>query len=84
MLCKLEINKVGVEIAVRTININQLQAQISRIMKNVEEGESYEVMRYSRPIAIITPKKEQIAAPGCEECIRKIDELAEKFNHISE
>jgi len=77
MLCKLEINKVGLENKLRTININQLQAQISRIMKNVEEGESYEVMRYSRPIAIITPKKDQKADMPHVELSEKLDKILE-------
>jgi len=63
----------------KTININQLQAQISRVMKDVEGGEAYEVMRYSRPIAIIRPKKpaEEPAKVRCDECIAKSDEILE-------
>lgn len=61
----------------RTININQLQAQISRIMKNVEDGESYEVMRYSRPIAIIRPKKEEKPDSTNAELTAKIDRVLE-------
>ena len=60
----------------KTININQLQAQISRVMKDVEGGEVYEVMRYSRPVAIIRPKSGQVTQnEGCKECIAKIDEV---------
>lgn len=67
----------------KTININQLQAQISRVMKDVEGGEAYEVMRYSRPVAIIRPKKpvEEPAKVRCDECIAKIDEVIETLNH---
>lgn len=68
----------------KTININQLQSQISRVMKDVEGGEVYEVMRYSRPIAVIRPKKEEKANAGCDECIRKITELSEKLDKISQ
>lgn len=67
----------------KTININQLQAQISRVMKNVEEGESYEVMRYSKPIAVIKPKKEDKTSTGCEECLKKIEEISLKIEHLS-
>ena len=60
----------------KTININQLQAQISRVMKDVEGGEVYEVMRYSRPVAIIRPKSgEKAEGERCKECIAKIDEV---------
>ncbi len=68
----------------KTININQLQAQISRVMKDVEGGEAYEVMRYSRPVAIIRPKKpvEEPAKVRCDECIAKIDEVIAKLQNV--
>ncbi|MFH1855570.1 MAG: hypothetical protein ABH810_04180 [bacterium] len=66
----------------KSININQLQAQISRVMKDVEGGEVYEVMRYSRPVAVIRPKKEERAALGCTDCIKKIEELSRKIEKI--
>ena len=66
----------------KTININQLQSQISRVMKAVEGGESYEVMRYSRPIAVIRPKKEEKGALGCVECLKKLDELSSKIETL--
>lgn len=61
----------------KTININQLQAQISRVMKDVEGGESYEVMRYSRPVAVIRPKNaEAFETNGqCHECLAKLDRI---------
>lgn len=60
----------------KTININQLQAQISRVMKDVEGGEVYEVMRYSRPIAVISPKgKTSQKENRCDECIDKLDRV---------
>ena len=59
----------------KTININQLQAQISRVMKDVEGGETYEVMRYSRPIAVVLPKNKRLTENRCDECIKKMDEV---------
>ena len=69
----------------KTININQLQSQISRVMKDVEGGQAYEVMRYSRPIAVIRPKKpiEEPAKVRCDECIAKIDKVLEALNNES-
>jgi len=62
----------------KTININQLQAQISRVMKDVEGGEVYEVMRYSRPVAVIRPKSGQTTQnEGCKDCLAKIDQVLE-------
>jgi len=51
-------------------------------MKDVEGGEVYEVMRYSRPVAVIRPKKEERAALGCTDCIKKIEELSRKIEKI--
>jgi len=66
----------------KTININQLQARISRVMKDVEGGEVYEVMRYSRPVAVIRPKSGEGAEElGCKECIAKIDEVLSKLQN---
>ena len=59
----------------KTININQLQAQISKVMKDVEGGETYEVMRYSRPIAVVLPKGKRLSENRCEECIEKLDKI---------
>lgn len=59
----------------KTININQLQSQISKVMKDVEGGESYEVMRYSRPIAVVIPKGKRLSENRCDECIAKLDEV---------
>lgn len=65
----------------KSININQLQAQISAVMKDVERGEVYEVMRYSRPVAVIRPKKEENESGRvrCDECIGKLDEVLLKL-----
>lgn len=60
----------------RTINVNQLQAQISRVLKDVEGGETYEVMRYSRPIAMILPKDKQAdESDKCDKCAAKLDKI---------
>ncbi len=63
----------------KTININQLQAQISRVMKDIEGGEIYEVMRYSRPIAVIGPKNTAFneKKSDCEKCMEKMDQVLE-------
>jgi len=59
----------------KTININQLQAQISRVMKDVERGEEYQVLRYSRPVAIIRPKEKGVKIDRCVVCQGKLDQL---------
>ena len=64
----------------KTININELQAQISRVIRNVEAGETYEVMRYSRPVAVIVPKKEhKTGKTSCDICQDKLDTILGKL-----
>lgn len=81
MLYKIMLVTGGDRRRMKSININQLQAQISAVMKDIERGEVYEVMRYSRPIAVIRPKKEsdQLGQVRCDECIAKIDQILEKI-----
>jgi len=65
----------------RNININELQAQISRVIRNVEAGETYEVMRYSRPVAVIVPKTEhKTGRTNCDLCQEKLDKILTKLN----
>lgn len=63
------------------INVNELQAQISAVLKNVRNGTVYEVMRYSEPIAVILSYEEYLKLKGeCKRCIqdlRKIAKLSE-------
>jgi prevent-host-death family protein len=37
----------------KSININELQSQISKIIKLVEKGEDFEIIRYSHPVAVV-------------------------------
>jgi len=41
----------------KNININELQSKISQVMKSVEKGESFEIIRYSKPIAVVLSKE---------------------------
>lgn len=64
-----------------TININELQAQISKVIRNVEAGETYEVMRYSRPVAVIVPKRDhKKEKTGCDLCHEKLDIILKKLS----
>ena len=68
----------------KTININELQAQISRVIRNVEAGETYEVMRYSRPVAVIVPKGDDKSERlSCELCHEKMDIIIKKLEKTS-
>lgn len=41
----------------KSININELQSQISKVIKAVEKGEEFEVVRYSKPVALVISSK---------------------------
>ena len=64
-----------------TININELQAQISKVIRNVEAGETYEVMRYSRPVAVIVPKQDhKKEKTDCDLCHEELDIILKKLS----
>lgn len=41
----------------KSININELQSKISQVIKSVEKGDDYEVIRYSKPVAVVLSSK---------------------------
>jgi len=41
----------------KTINVNELQSKISQVIRAVEKGEDFEVIRYSKPVAIVLGSK---------------------------
>lgn len=41
----------------KSININELQAKISSVIKEVEKGAEYQVMRYSKPTVVVLSQK---------------------------
>jgi prevent-host-death family protein len=58
------------------INVNQLQARASQVIKEVAEGKTFEVMRYSEPSAVIIPYKEyELLKGGCRHCVEEIKDL---------
>ncbi|KKQ73562.1 MAG: hypothetical protein US94_C0033G0005 [Berkelbacteria bacterium GW2011_GWB1_38_5] len=60
----------------KNINVNELQSQVSKILKNVEKGEVFEVMRYSKPIAVVLSYPKYLKLKGeCKECIQDLRKL---------
>uniref|UniRef100_A0A7C4M058 Antitoxin n=1 Tax=candidate division CPR3 bacterium TaxID=2268181 RepID=A0A7C4M058_UNCC3 len=51
----------------KTININELQSKVSQVIKDVEKGHDLEVIRYSKPVAVIMSEKKYRAM--CDEII---------------
>lgn len=60
----------------KNINVYKLQANISKILKETEKGEVYEVMRYSKPIAVLVSYKNYLKLKGeCKHCIEDLRKL---------
>lgn len=63
----------------KIINVNQLQAKASQVIKEVSEGAIFEVMRYSEPSAVIIPASEyEKLKNGCHHCVEEIREIIKK------
>ena len=59
------------------INVNELQSKISSILKEVEKGEVYEVMRYSDPIAVVLSYEDFLKLRGeCKRCVEDLRKIA--------
>lgn len=60
----------------KNINVYSLQANISKILKETEKGSVYEVMRYSKPVAVLVSYKNYLKLRGeCKECIEDLRKL---------
>jgi prevent-host-death family protein len=70
----------------KNININELQSKISQIIKLVEKGEEFEVIRYSHPVAVVISSKkwEKIENEmnelkgSCRKCVDEFKKLKKK------
>ncbi len=60
----------------KSINIYNMQANISKTLKEVEKGSVYEIMRYSKPIAVVISYKNYLKLKGeCKVCIEDLRKL---------
>lgn len=67
----------------KNININELQAKISQVIKSVEKGEDFEVIRYSKPVAVVIGSKKWEKLQGellelrgsCRKCVDEFKKL---------
>ena len=58
---------------IKTINVNELQSGASKVIKDVQEGKSYQVMRYSEPAAYIISSEEYQCLTGeCRGCVKDL------------
>lgn len=59
----------------KNINLNKLQSKISKVIKEVESGESFEVIRYSKTVAYLISQKEYERLKSGEDCKKCVTEL---------
>lgn len=62
----------------KNINVNELQNKISRVIREVEAGEVYQVSRYSTPVAFLVPEKkykESVSGEGCKKCVEDLRKI---------
>ncbi len=67
----------------KQINVNQLQNQISKIVREVEAGEIYQVSRYSKPVAYLLPEEEfeaAVSGSGCKACMADLRKITKALN----
>jgi len=61
----------------KTINVNELQAKISSIIKEAQSGVTFEVMRYSEPVAVVLSYADYLKLKGeCKYCIQELKSIA--------
>lgn len=63
----------------KATNVNELQANISEVLHEVEKGEIYEVMRYSKPVAVVLSYQDYLKLRGeCKRCVEDLRKITKK------
>ncbi|MFA6493107.1 MAG: type II toxin-antitoxin system prevent-host-death family antitoxin [Patescibacteria group bacterium] len=63
----------------KTINVNELQANISEVLQKTQDGEIFEVMRYSKPIAVVLSYEDYLKLRGeCKRCVEDLRKIFKK------
>lgn len=68
------------------ITINKLQNEISSVVREIEGGAVYEVLRYSKPVAYLVPVEEYEklkAGEDCKKCVTELRSIAHKIGDKS-
>jgi prevent-host-death family protein len=66
----------------KNISTNLLQNQLSKVIKEVEGGEVYQVARYSKPVAYLVSKdcyEELISGHDCKKCVSDLRKIAKEI-----
>lgn len=63
----------------KNINVNELQANISEILKDAQKGNPYQVMRYSEPVAVVLSYDDYLSLRGdCKKCVQDLRKIARR------
>ena len=68
----------------KQISTNELQDQISKVIREVETGEIYQVNRYSKSVAYLVSKEEfekLVTGNECKECMSDLRAIARKIRN---
>lgn len=63
----------------KNVTVNKLQSELSKIVKEVEGGEIYQVARYSKPVAFLISKEkfeELVEGQNCKKCVDDLRKIA--------
>ena len=66
----------------KEITTNKLQSELSKVIKEVENGQVYEIKRYSKPVAFLISKGQYetiLSRCDCKECLRDLRKIAKKI-----
>ncbi len=75
----------GVDMTTKTINVNELQSQVSSILKEVQSDTVFEVMRYSEPVAVVLSYEKYLSLKGeCRKCVQKLTNIADSLKKNNE
>lgn len=63
----------------KNVTTNKLQNELSKIIREVEAGEVYQVARYSKPVAYLISKEkyeELVSGDSCKACMKDLRKIA--------
>ena len=66
----------------KNITTNKLQNDLSRVIKEVESGEIYQVSRYSTPVAFLISKDKYeslMEKADCKKCVSDLRKIAKEI-----
>lgn len=64
----------------KNTNVNELQAKLSKVVADVQDGDVYEISRYSKPIAVLLSYEDYLKLRGdCHRCVQDLRKIAKEM-----